>query len=176
MRDDNLRLLTLDDVDLSKFEVDETGETYEDNASLKAKTIGDKTRRITIADDSGLEVEALKGKPGVKSARYAKGSDADRCRKLLKELEGKDNRNAKFVCVVVCFDPQKQARHVFRGECKGMITTDMKGENGFGYDPIFVPEGYHQTMAQLAAEVKNQISHRARAVNAFAAWWKENSI
>src|SRR5260221_163187 len=115
----DVELLTMADVHLHDFAVDETGETYEENATLKAKTLGDKTRYPALADDSGIEVEALGNKPGVHSARYAKGSDSDRCRKLLKELEGKQNRNAKFVAVLVYYDPTSQRKHVFRGEVKG---------------------------------------------------------
>jgi non-canonical purine NTP pyrophosphatase (RdgB/HAM1 family) len=169
---EDVKVLSLDDVDLGKFEVDETGNTYEDNSFLKAKTIGDKTHRITVADDSGIEVAALGGKPGVYSARYAKGSDADRCRKMLKELDGKDNRSAKFVAVVAYYDPTSQTKKIFRGECKGLIGKEMRGENGFGYDPLFIPEGFHQTMAELPSTTKNEISHRARALQAFATWWK----
>ena len=171
---EDVQLLTLDDVHLAKFEVDETASTYEGNATLKAKTIADKTRIPSIADDSGIEVEALGGKPGVYSARYIKGSDKDRCVHMLKEMEGKENRNAKFVCAIVYVDPENNERHVFHGEVKGIITTEILGDQGFGYDPIFVPEGYHQTMAQLGGELKNQISHRARAIAQLKAWLEKN--
>lgn len=169
----DVKLMTLDDVHLAKFEVDETAHTYEGNASLKAKTIGDKVRLPTIADDSGIEVAALGGKPGVLSARYAKGSDKDRCIKMLKELEGKEDRSAKFVSVIVYYDPETREKHAFYGEVKGIITEESMGDSGFGYDPIFVPEGYHQTMAQLGADVKNQISHRANAIQKFKTWWEQ---
>jgi XTP/dITP diphosphohydrolase len=173
LRADDVKLLTLDDVHLAKFEVDETAGTYEGNAGLKAKTIGDKVRLPTIADDSGIEVAALGGKPGVLSARYAKGSDKDRCVKMLKELEGKADRSARFVSVIVYYDPKENEKHVFHGEVRGTITEQMLGDTGFGYDPIFMPEGYHQTMAQLGSEVKNQISHRAHAIKKFKEWWEE---
>ncbi|PWU23831.1 non-canonical purine NTP pyrophosphatase, RdgB/HAM1 family [Candidatus Cerribacteria bacterium 'Amazon FNV 2010 28 9'] len=169
---EDIKILTLSDVHLSGFAVEETGHTYEDNATLKAKTLADKTRHLTIADDSGIEVTALGHKPGVYSARYAKGSDTDRCHKLLKELEGKEDRSAKFVCVIVYIDPHGNERHVFHGECKGLIAPALQGTHGFGYDPLFVPEGYHQTMAELGSDVKDQISHRAKALQAFATWWK----
>ena len=168
---EDVELLTMADVHLHDFNVDETGETYEENATLKAKTLGDKTRHITLADDSGIEVEALGNKPGIYSARYSKGSDTDRCVKMLKELEDKQNRNAKFVAVIVYYDPTAKQKHVFRGEVKGVIATQIMGEHGFGYDPIFIPEGYQQTMAELGNDVKNEISHRARAVAAFKEWW-----
>lgn len=168
---EDIQLLTMADVHLHDFNVDETGSTYEENAWLKAKTLGDKTRHVTMADDSGIEVEALDHRPGVYSARYGKGSDSDRCRKLLKELEGKQNRNAKFVAVIVYYDPSANLKKIFRGEIKGVIAREPMGENGFGYDPIFIPEGHHQTMAQLGSSVKNEISHRARAIAAFKEWW-----
>ncbi len=167
---ETVKLLTLDEVGLAKFEVDETAPTYEGNAFLKAKTIGDKTRHLTIADDSGIEVASLGGKPGVHSARYIKGSDKDRCRHMLKELEGKENRDAKFVCVIVLYDPTKNEKHVFRGEVHGIITTEMMGDDGFGYDPLFVPAGQHKTMAQLGNDVKNTISHRAVAAHGLREW------
>ncbi|HSW90351.1 MAG TPA: RdgB/HAM1 family non-canonical purine NTP pyrophosphatase [Patescibacteria group bacterium] len=168
---DDIHLLTLDDVHLGKFEIDETEITYEGNAWLKAKTIGDKTRHITLADDSGLEVKALGWKPGVHSARYAKGSDSDRVQKLLKEMEGKSDRSARFVSVIVYFDPTKQEKHVFEGAVEGMLLDEARGENGFGYDPIFMPTGYHQSMAELGMDTKNEISHRARALQKFVEWW-----
>ncbi|MEP7166639.1 MAG: RdgB/HAM1 family non-canonical purine NTP pyrophosphatase [Candidatus Woesebacteria bacterium] len=172
---EDVKFMTLDEVHLAKLEVDETAPTYEGNAWLKAKTIGDKVRLPTIADDSGIEVENLGWKPGVYSARYAKGSDKDRCIKMLKELEGKENRNARFVCVIVYYDPEKNEKKVFRGEVKGVITESMLGDTGFGYDPIFMPEGHHQTMAQLGGELKNQISHRANAIKLFREWWETRS-
>lgn len=172
---EDIQLLTLDDVHLAKLEVDETAPTYEGNATLKAKTIADMTKIPTISDDSGIEVEALGGKPGVHSARYIKGSDKDRCVHMLKEMEGKENRNAKFVCAIVYIDPVNNERHVFRGEVKGIIATEMLGDQGFGYDPIFVPEGHHQTMAQLGGELKNQISHRAKAIAGLKAWLEQNT-
>lgn len=167
---EDVRLLTLDDVHLAKFEVDETGMTYEQNAGLKAKTIGDKTRHITIADDSGIEVEALGGKPGVLSARYAKGSDADRVQKMLSALGDKKNRKAKFVSALVYYDPTTQEKHAFRGEVRGMLADDPRGKSGFGYDPIFIPDGHTQTFGELGDEVKNRISHRAVAVRRLREW------
>jgi XTP/dITP diphosphohydrolase len=172
---ESVKLLTLDEVDLAKLEVDEVSNTYEGNAFLKAKTIGDKSRHWTIADDSGIEVEALGGKPGIHSARYIKGSDKDRCVHLLKELEGKENRNAKFVSVIVLYNPEKNEHHTFRGEVKGIITTEMMGEDGFGYDPIFVPAGYHKTMAEIGTTEKNKISHRAVAAIALREWLVANA-
>lgn len=173
---ESVKLMTLDEVGMAKLEVDETAPTYEGNAILKAKTIGDESHHLAIADDSGIEVEALGGKPGVHSARYIKGSDHDRCRHMLKELEGKENRNAKFVSVIVLYDPAKNIHHTFRGEVKGIITTEMMGEDGFGYDPIFVPAGYHQTMAQIGTTEKNKISHRAVAAAQLRTWLMEHVV
>ncbi len=172
LRLEDIQLLTLDDVQLAKLEVEETGHTYDENAWLKAKTIGDMTKHITLADDSGLEVETLGWKPGVYSARYAKGSDKDRCIKLLKELEGKENRNARFVAVIALYDPTQNVKKLFRGEVSGIIATELRGDNGFGYDPVFVPTGHHQSMAELGSTVKNEISHRARAVEKLREWWE----
>ncbi len=173
LHSDEIKLLTLGDVHLHDFMIEETGSTYEENAWLKAKTVGDKTRRPALADDSGIEVEALGGKPGVFSARYAKGSDSDRCQKMLRELDKKEDRKAKFVAVFVYYDPETKVKKVFRGEVNGTIARVAQGETGFGYDPIFVPDGYHTTMASLGSDVKNEISHRARAVHAFKTWWEE---
>lgn len=173
LHSDEIRLLTMGEAGLHDHMVEETGNTYEDNAWLKAKTIGDITGKPTIADDSGLEVEALGWKPGVYSARYAKGSDADRCRKLLSELEGKNSRKARFVAVFVYYDPVSKLKKVFRGEVSGVITNEASGENGFGYDPIFMPDGFHETMASLSSDQKNAISHRAKAATAFKNWWLE---
>jgi len=172
LRTDDIHLLTLGDVGLHDFMVDETGQTYEENAWLKAKTVGDNVHKLTLSDDSGLEVEALSWKPGIFSARYAKGSDADRCKKLLKELEGKQNRTARFVAVFIYYDPTSGEKKIFRGEVRGSIAKEVSGQGGFGYDPIFIPDGYSETMAELTSEIKNTISHRAVAVRAFKAWWE----
>ncbi len=171
---ETVKLMTLDEVGMAKLEVDETAPTYEGNAFLKAITVGDMCHHLTISDDSGIEVEALGGKPGVHSARYIKGSDQDRCRHMLKELEGKEDRNAKFVSVIVLYDPTKNEKHIFRGEVKGIITTEMMGNDGFGYDPIFVPTGYHKTMAEIGTEEKNKISHRAKAAEQLRTWLMAN--
>ena len=114
-----------------------------------------------FADDSGLEVEALDGRPGVYSSRYA-DSDPERIAKLLKELEGKDNRRARFVCSIsIAFNGE--IIETFEGEVKGTITLAPRGNGGFGYDPVFQPDGYDQTFGELPQEVKNKISHRANA-------------
>ena len=146
--------------------VPETGSTFLQNATLKAVGYATRTSLIALADDSGLEVEALGGAPGVRSARYAGGdaSDLDRVEALLTELKDSPSRTARFVSAVVIADPRGQILNTSIGTCDGKIATVPRGSAGFGYDPIFVPEGYDLTFAELGAEVKNQISHRSRAL------------
>jgi XTP/dITP diphosphohydrolase len=146
----------------------EDGTTYEENAIKKASTLATYTGHLTIADDSGLEVDALDGAPGVYSARYGgeNASDQDRITKLLDAIQGvpADQRSGRFICVVAIADPLSQPE-VVRGVCEGHITHTPRGEAGFGYDPVFVPAGYDKTFAELGDEIKNRISHRARALD-----------
>jgi XTP/dITP diphosphohydrolase len=146
----------------------ETGATYADNAILKARFYALATGMCALADDSGLEVEALGGAPGVFSARYAgpNSTDADRRTLLLSELAKipDANRRARFVAVVAISDAKGSVLNVSEGICEGTITFSPRGDGGFGYDPLFVPDGYHQTFAELSEEIKNRISHRARAL------------
>ena len=152
------------------FEVDETGTTFEENAWLKAKAVSDATHVITVADDSGLMVEALNGEPGVYSARYAPGgheaTDKEKYMYLLSKMEGMENRRAKFVTSICCIFPNGDVIRTV-GECHGEILSYPHGEGGFGYDPVFKPDGYETSMAVLGPEVKNQISHRANALREF---------
>lgn len=152
------------------FEVEETGTTFAENAYLKAIAVVRATGMTAVADDSGLMVEALNGEPGVYSARYApKGHDAtdrEKCEYLLSKLKDADDRRAKFVTNICCIFPNGDIIRT-SGECRGEILREMYGEGGFGYDPVFKPEGYTMTMAQLGTEVKNQISHRANALREF---------
>ena len=145
-------------------EIEETGQTFEENAILKARSIALEKHTFVFADDSGLEVEALDYRPGVYSARYAGegASDSDRINKLLRELSAHSNRKARFVCAIAISTPDGKVE-TFRGEVYGMIIDHPRGKNGFGYDPVFVPEGYDKTFAELESEVKNKISHRAKA-------------
>lgn len=147
------------------IEVEETGSTFRENAGLKAKAVYERCKTSVIADDSGLEVDFLNGAPGVYSHRYAgeNASDGDRCAKLLKELEGvPDNkRGAQFVCVI-CYIDESGAEHYIRGECRGKIGYSPLGENGFGYDPVFIYKD--KSFAQISSDEKNKISHRAKAV------------
>lgn len=147
---------------------DEHGATYAENAILKAKSYATQTGLLTLADDSGLEVEALNWLPGVLSARYAgdHASDADRRSLLLSELSkvGTQTRVARFVCVVAIANPA-DVINVAEGVCPGEITDAARGLGGFGYDPLFVPDGYDLTFAELPDGLKNQISHRGRALS-----------
>ena len=152
------------DVGIS-VDVEETGTTFVENAMLKAKAICAASGLPAIADDSGLCVDALNGAPGVYSARYAEGEGHDaqaNMRKLLHELEGKENRKAQFRTAISLILDGKE--YLFEGVIKGEIIKEKRGDSGFGYDPIFKPEGYEQTFAELGNETKNKISHRALAV------------
>ena len=148
-------------------EVIEDGETLEENAVKKASEVNEATGLATIADDTGLLVDILDGRPGVYSARYA-GEDAsyaDNNSKLLEELAGlaKSERSAKFKTIIALVDLQGKA-HIIEGTCKGHIALEILGENGFGYDPIFIPKGYQKTFAQLTPQEKNKVSHRGKAL------------
>lgn len=145
-------------------DIPETADTLEGNAFQKAHYIQEKFGLNCFADDTGLEVEALNNAPGVYSARYAgPGHDSEaNMKKLLHEMEGMENRKARFRTVIALVWNGKT--YTFDGIVNGTITTAKRGENGFGYDPIFIPEGYDQTFAELGDNIKNQISHRAKAV------------
>ena len=145
-------------------DIPETADTLEGKALQKAHYIQEKFGLNCFADDTGLEVEALNNAPGVYSARYAgPGHDSEaNMKKLLHEMEGKENRKARFRTVIALVWNGKT--YTFDGIVNGTITTTKRGENGFGYDPIFIPEGYEQTFAELGNDIKNQISHRAKAV------------
>ncbi len=151
------------------LEVDETGTTFEENASLKAQAIYNLTGSAVISDDSGLEVDYLNGAPGVHSHRYAgeNATDADRCQKLLNELDGVEEsmRSARFVCVI-CYIDNNGNKTLVRGTCEGKIGIRPEGENGFGYDPVFMYNG--RSFAQLSADEKNNVSHRADALRKFS--------
>jgi XTP/dITP diphosphohydrolase len=160
---DETEVLSLSDIGCHT-DIPETADTLEGNALIKAHYVYDNYGYDCFADDTGLEVEALDGKPGVRTARYA-GDDQDsqaNMRKLLREMKGKDNRNARFrTAIALILDGEE---HLFSGEVHGTITTEPMGDKGFGYDPVFIPEDTGKTFAQLGEDVKNHISHRARAV------------
>lgn len=161
-------ILSLADIGYTD-DIVEDGETFEENALIKARTVA-KLGYIGIADDSGLCVDALNGEPGVYSARYAGGhDDADNNRKLLEKMKDipKEKRGAHFVSVIACVFPDGK-EIVARGECPGTMLFDYRGNGGFGYDPLFLYEPMDKTFAQMNAQEKNAISHRARAMEAFA--------
>lgn len=141
----------------------ENGSTFEENSLIKAKEAYRVSKTYCLADDSGLCVEALNGAPGLYSARYA-GTQDEKIEKLLNELKGVENRNAKFVCCMTLLDENGNMIFQTTGECKGSIVKERKGVNGFGYDPIFLVNGSTQTMAELSEDEKNKISHRANAL------------
>ena len=149
-----------------KIEVEETGETFAENSLLKAKAVMEATKLPAIADDSGLEVDALGGAPGVHSARYTgRHDDTDAARNdlLLHNLGARTDRTARFVSCICCTFPNGDVLRA-RGTCEGSILFAPRGENGFGYDPLFLPEGYDCSMAELRPEEKNAISHRGNAL------------
>lgn len=154
-------------------DVVEDGDTLEANAIKKAVEICKATGLPALADDSGLEVEALNGEPGVYSARWSgEGCTyADNNLKLLRELAGNPNRRAQFRTVIALALPGEEPQTV-EGSVQGRIIEELRGDQGFGYDPLFMPDGYNQTFAELPAGVKNKISHRARALNAASNVWK----
>ena len=170
-----IKILTVKDFpNLPKIEED--GKTYQENAFKKAKNISEYTGKICLADDSGLEIEYLKGKPGIYSSRWG-NSDEERINKVLKLLENVsiNKRNAKFVCVAVLVFPDGKT-YMVKEECKGVIGFQPKGEHGFGYDPIFLVPEYEKTFAELGDKIKNQISHRGKAMRRMIDIIKETSV
>jgi XTP/dITP diphosphohydrolase len=162
-----MEIISRDDAGVPKVEIDEDGETFEENSYKKAYEIMKMCGKTTISDDSGLMVDYLGGAPGVYSARFAgeDGNDEKNNEKLIKLLEDvpAKERTAQFVSVITMVFPDGETL-VARGECPGRIIHVPTGDNGFGYDPLFVPDGYDKTFAQLTSEEKNQISHRAAAL------------
>jgi XTP/dITP diphosphohydrolase len=149
------------------FEIDEPGTTFEGNALIKAMTMGKRTGKLTLADDSGLCVDALDGRPGVYSARFVSGNDADRMRKVLEELQNvpDEKRTAHFSCVIAIYDPERNDKiRVCEGLCTGKILREPRGTSGFGYDPVFLSDDLGITLAEASIEQKNSISHRGRAL------------
>jgi XTP/dITP diphosphohydrolase len=168
-------LLTPADIYLSGFDVDETGVTFEENAEIKAGAFYEAAGMPVIADDSGLEVDCLGLKPGVLSARYAgnHGDDAANRKKILVEIQklGTDNLTARFRCVICYYDGVDT---IFaNGSVEGRISLSERGSGGFGYDPIFIPDGYGQTFAEMPQAEKNKISHRGRAIQNFVSKYKK---
>lgn len=161
----------------SVAEVIESGNSFAENAVLKAREYSEHTGLWTLADDSGLEVEALGGVPGIYSARY--GGDgataAERMNKLLSELSrtGDATRRARFVCVIALTDSASAQVKTFTGTCEGRIADEPRGSGGFGYDPIFIPDGYTESFGELSPKIKQEISHRARALKSARAFLLE---
>ena len=164
---DRFKVMSLEEAGIVT-EIPEDHITLEENAIQKAQYIFRMKKMPAFADDTGLEVDALGGLPGVYSARYAGESKnpADNVKKLLSEMHGKENRKARFRCVIAWVSENEKI--TFEGIVNGTITMQTYGSGGFGYDPVFVPEGYNKTFAELPAEIKNSISHRGRAVELFS--------
>ncbi|MCX6186813.1 MAG: RdgB/HAM1 family non-canonical purine NTP pyrophosphatase [Bacteroidetes bacterium] len=158
------KINTLDDIGIHE-EIIENGLTLRENAIIKAEFVYEKTNKDCFADDTGLMVEVLNGEPGVYSARYAGKDKIDNNNMdlLLKNLNGKENRKAKFVSVICLI--YQGVQHMIEGELQGKIIDTKRGNHGFGYDPIFVPDGYEITLAEMGMDEKNKISHRAKAID-----------
>ncbi|WP_017472765.1 XTP/dITP diphosphatase [Amphibacillus jilinensis] len=168
-----IEVISLLDLDEEISDVEETGTTFEENATLKAEAIAEIMQMPVLADDSGLAIDALDGAPGVYSARYAgmEKNDQKNIEKVLNELKNisEQERTAQFVCALALADPNGDTV-IKQGYCKGHITLEPIGDQGFGYDPIFKPEHYSYTMAQLTPEQKSAISHRGQALHKLADW------
>ena len=161
---DKVEILSLNDINCHA-DIPETADTLQGNAALKAQYIYENYGLDCFADDTGLEVEALNGAPGIYSARYAGGEGHDseaNMKKLLAEMQDKDNRKARFRTVICLIEGGEE--HFFEGIVNGSIIRERKGGSGFGYDPVFMPDGYSETFAEMGNDEKNKISHRARAV------------
>ena len=145
------------------FDPEETGTTFEENSYIKAYEAWKLAKTWTLADDSGLCIDALNGKPGIYSARYAE-TPALRIERVLKELEGVENRDAHFTCTMTLINPEGNIEYKYQGICEGSIIKETRGTNGFGYDPIFLVKGDTRTMAELSEDEKNRVSHRSVAL------------
>jgi len=171
---DNIKLLTPKDLNI-EIEIEENGNTFEDNSIIKAKKYFDISQIPILADDSGLIVPDMNNEPGIYSARYAGiGSNDNLNRQKLLEnikLKGLIEPKAKFICIICFYDGNNE--YIFNGECNGKIINEERGYNGFGYDPIFVPNSFSLTFAELDSEIKNKISHRAKALEKFKFFMNE---
>jgi|SRR5690625_1709741 len=172
----HIKVMSLLDV-TKTFNIEETGTTFLENAQIKAEQTKKYLNLPVLADDSGLEIDALNGRPGIYSSRYAKedATDQENIDKVMQELENVPyhRRTARFVCALTLSLLNGQMIHRI-GYCEGKIALSQAGENGFGYDPIFIPKHHKQTMAQLHPDVKNRISHRGRAIEQLEKWLKHN--
>jgi len=169
------QFLTLKDINFSASDPQENGQTFSQNAALKARFYGRKSGLLTLADDSGLLVDALPNKLGVKSKRYAPGTDQDRWQKLLRELKGvpSKKRGAEFRAAIALFDPQNDKLKVTTGCCRGRISYQPKGQQGFGFDPVFIVNSLNKHLAELSLWEKNQVSHRAQALSRMKKYLKK---
>ena len=169
----SIEILSLADIHCHA-DIPETADTLEGNARQKSRYVYEHYGLDCFADDTGLEVESLGGAPGVYSARYADGQGHDsQANKLLKEMEEKNDRKAQFRTIISLIEKGEERQ--FEGIVKGQITREKRGESGFGYDPIFQPDGYETTFAELGSDIKNRISHRARAVAALCDYLRKNN-
>ena len=166
LKDLDIEILSKSDVLNEEFEVIEDGDTLEANSIKKAKALGERIEFMVLADDSGLFINSLNGDPGVYSSRYAgeEGNDKKNYEKLLKSLKDIKDRSGYFKTVIALITKDKKI-HTVEGICNGTIGFEPSGDNGFGYDPIFIPDGYNQTFSELGEDIKNKISHRALALN-----------
>lgn len=159
------------------IDVEETGKTFEENAVLKAKAIYDKLKKPVISDDSGLEIDALNGEPGVYSKRYAgeNATNEDKINKVLRKMQdvANKNRTARFTCAI-CFIDQNGKKHIFKESCEGTIINSPRGENGFGYDPIFLYG--EKTFAEMTEEEKDKVSHRGKAMEDVVNYFEKNGM
>ena len=173
LKESNIELVSL--LDLNDHEdIIEDGITYEENAFIKAKAIYDKYKSIVFADDSGIEITVLNDEPGVNSKRFSDGGDLGNNLKVLELLKNNENREARFVCTICLYDGIKPL--YFKGEVRGTISTELRGTNGFGYNPIFIPEGYSETLGELSVEIKDSISHRKNALTKLSEYLKTNNL
>jgi XTP/dITP diphosphohydrolase len=176
LEDTGWQVVMLSDI-VGAPDVEEDGATFHDNALKKARSAARVSGLWTLAEDSGLEIDALGGEPGVKSARYAGegASDADRIRKIIGHLTSvpDERRTGRFRCMMCVIDPAGTEK-CFDGCCEGRIANDARGSSGFGYDPIFIPDGYDKTFAELGLGVKSKISHRARAMQQVLAFLRSH--
>lgn len=167
-------VLTLNDFDF-KEDIPEIGSTYEENATIKAKKGAELTGLVSLGDDTGMEVEALDGFPGLHSKRFANGSEEDRNKLIIEKLKDvpEDKRTVKYIGVISVCNPKTQETKIFRDELKGVIILKPRGENGFGYDPIFYLPEYKKTVAELSEDEKNRISHRGKSLEKAKGYLKE---
>lgn len=160
--------------EIEHIDIEENGTTFAQNALIKAKSVKDKCDMIVISDDSGLEIDALNKEPGIHSARYLQGHDYKyKNQVILERLKNVEDRTARFICAIALVDDKE---HVFEGVMEGSIAYQPKGENGFGYDPIFVVPQYNKTSAEITSEQKNAVSHRGQATRKLVEYLKEKNI